>query len=141
MTTDKRSPVNAINELATKLGVVVTNTPSLSFGLNNKIVCTSIVSETLKTTFTGRHYVNMLGKEGNFEGANLSFWGVRGNHSTSVQTSADKYYGTKSLNLISLLHITSGFGVLPTWYSLKKYSITFFEYCFSKSKVCKRIPK
>ena len=40
--------------------------------------------------------------------------------------------GKNALNLISLLHITSGLGVRPARYSAKKYSNTRSQYSFSK---------
>src|SRR5699024_3296583 len=51
----------------------------------------------------------------------------------------DSAWSRKALNLISLLHMTSGLGVLPALYSSKKYVNTLSQYSFANMTEQNRI--
>lgn len=61
-----------LNEINNTLGSGVVATPSLSYGMNSKIVNPVKVPVIPEVAWSGRHYVNLLGKDGNCE--DVSKW-------------------------------------------------------------------
>lgn len=101
-TTDKSSVVFAINEVDSKLHDVESSlddgiqiqTP-LSFG-SNTITKTGAETTPLNTTFTPKHYVNLLGNDGNCE--DVSKW--RTFASNLSADTANKVFGSQSVKAI-----------------------------------------
>jgi hypothetical protein len=112
-----------LNAELDQLGILTTVPiiPSIAYGMNNKITNNGKVSALPKITFTGQHYVNLLGKNGNCE--DVSKWSDY--LITHALDASNKVFGTNGMKIT----LTSTLGCIqcpvPINCSTSKY------YCMS----------
>jgi hypothetical protein len=120
-TTAKANLVAAINELNTQLSDLTNatvTTPSIAYGMNNKITNTGKTSVSPRFTMVGKTVINLLGKDGNCE--DVSKWGLY--QITSSLDASNKVFGSNGVKIT----LTSTSGSLNN--IISKYNVDVTKY-------------
>jgi phage-related tail fiber protein len=96
--------INTIDGLNEAVGEISTikYTPSLSYGMNSKIVNTAKNSTLPSITFAGQHYNNIFGKDGNCD--DISNWSTNG---TIALDTTNKVYGDNAIKVTVLSGVSA----------------------------------
>lgn len=91
------SNVNAtLSDLVKNISNDVILTPSMNYGMNNKITNTGEVTNSPKFTIQGKTVINLLGKDGNCE--DVSVW--NGGNTTQTLDATNKVFGSNGLKVV-----------------------------------------
>ncbi|NRT36045.1 hypothetical protein BJV38_001371 [Clostridium beijerinckii] len=125
------SNVNAtLSDLVKNISNDVILTPSINYGMNNKINNTGEVTNSPQFTIQGKTVVNLLGKDGNCEDA--SKW-TNWQTATTLDAS-NKVFGTYGMK-VALTSTQGNTAKLYAWGSTKYYCLSAYLKCGTASSI------
>ncbi len=110
-----------VDTAAHGLGSNIINTPTISFGMN-RIQHTGPVAEWPGIEFTGKHYVNLLGKDGDCE--DLSKWTAY--QATPSLDTTNKVFGNNGIKITNTVNGVGNINITPVMSPTKYYLVSAY---------------